>query len=126
MKKIIIVVVLIVLAFGSQAMFCKKHKNKNAMPSWITEKIAELEKQAPHKAKSYIKEYEYNDKKVYYIPADCCDQMNPLYDENGKVICHPSGGFTGRGDNKCPDFKPAATDGKLIWEDIRQKKEVQD
>ncbi len=117
MKSIILIVASLLL-LNTHAICCKKHRT----PKWLQEKIAELEKQKPHQAKSFIKEYQFNGIKVYYIPADCCDQLNPLYDESGKIICHPSGGITGRGDGKCPDFKPAASDGKLIWEDSRQKK----
>ena len=106
------------------AIACKRHKNKT--PLWLKEKIAELEKQKPHQAKSIITEYIYNGKKVYYIPADCCDQLNPLCDETGKIICYPSGGFTGKGDSKCLDFKPTSTEGKIIWEDARQKKSGKD
>lgn len=40
---------------------------------------------------------------VYYgFIAPCCDQFNPMFDARGKYICAPSGGYTGRGDERCP------------------------
>ena len=41
---------------------------------------------------------------VYLFTAGCCDQFNRLYDADGRFICAPSGGFTGAGDGKCPDW----------------------
>jgi len=38
----------------------------------------------------------------YLIDAPCCDQVNPLYDMDGRRICGPTGGFAGSGDGKCP------------------------
>ncbi len=124
MKKLILLLLGCFL-FSGALLACPK-KKKDKLPAWVQQKIAELEKQKPHSLQSYIKEYSYQGKKVYYIPADCCDQLNPLYDEKGNVICHPSGGFSGKGDRKCLDFNPKPDEGKLIWEDVRQKKEVND
>ena len=59
--------------------------------------------------------YKYNNQFVYLTVADCCDQYNYLYDSNCKLLCAPSGGFSGSGDGKCPDFKDKATDGTLVW-----------
>jgi hypothetical protein len=58
-------------------------------------------------------------KKVYLFSADCCDQFNYLYDKDCNVICAPSGGFTGRGDGACANFKEMATDETLVWQDKR-------
>jgi hypothetical protein len=38
----------------------------------------------------------------YYTTSPCCDLLNPLYDAQGKFVCAPDGGFTGRGDGRCP------------------------
>ena len=80
----------------------------------------------PHQFKSYIAQFDYHGKKVFYIPADCCDQLNPLYDESGNLLCYPSGGFSGKGDGRCSDFELDPKTKKVIWEDVRQKKEVND
>lgn len=39
---------------------------------------------------------------VYLHMALCCDQFDKAYDANGRYLCAPSGGFTGRGDGRCP------------------------
>jgi hypothetical protein len=127
-----IVLALIILASCGQLNKTKSQTNtkpsiaKGSEANWIQKKIKELEAAPPKKAKSYIMQYEYNGRLVYYIPADCCDQLNPLYDEKGNIICKPDGGFTGKGDGKCPDFLRANLKGKKIWSDIRQTKEIDD
>ena len=64
-----------------------------------------------------VDEYLYKDKKVYLAIAQCCDFFNLLYDENCKEICAPTGGFTGKGDGKCPDFEKEAKLIKTIWKE---------
>ena len=66
-------------------------------------------------------EYEYQGNIVYYVPPQCCDQFSQLYDSNGKLICAPDGGFSGRGDGKCPDFSRVRKNKVLIWQDTRSK-----
>ncbi|HLP79380.1 MAG TPA: hypothetical protein VK158_01990 [Acidobacteriota bacterium] len=46
----------------------------------------------------------YNDQPVYYARSQCCDRLDFLYDQSGNAICSPSGGITGTGDGKCPDY----------------------
>lgn len=131
MRNIKLVIVLaIFLSVFSQAnsafaCFKKKHK-KEEVPAWIKDKIKQLEAEKPHQFKSYIAQFDYHGKKVFYIPADCCDQLNPLYDESGNLLCYPSGGFSGKGDGRCSDFELDPKTKKVIWEDVRQKKEVND
>jgi hypothetical protein len=62
-----------------------------------------------------IWQYRYNGQIVYLTVADCCDRYNYLYDSNCKLICAPSGGFSGQGDGKCTDFADKAKDGVLVW-----------
>jgi hypothetical protein len=62
-----------------------------------------------------IDEYLHAGKTVYYVTADCCDFYNVVYDTDCKYICAPGGGFTGRGDGKCPDFFKEATLVRTIW-----------
>jgi hypothetical protein len=38
----------------------------------------------------------------YYAVSGCCDQLNPVYDAEGRYVCAPDGGFSGRGDGRCP------------------------
>lgn len=55
----------------------------------------------------------------YYLTSDCCDQYNYLYDEHCNIVCAPDGGFTGRGDGKCPDFQ-GEVKKVLVWKDDRK------
>lgn len=38
----------------------------------------------------------------YYVRSPCCDFHNFLFASDGSYLCAPDGGFTGRGDGKCP------------------------
>jgi len=62
-----------------------------------------------------IDEYLYKKHTVYLLTAPCCDQFNVLYDDSCKLLCAPSGGFTGKGDNKCKDFADSSKFVKEIW-----------
>ena len=92
---------------------------KSAVPDWLQAKIKEMEAAKPHRIYACVMAYSFKGQTVYYIPADCCDQLNVLYNAKGEIICKPDGGFTGKGDGKCPDFNRNELQGKLIWEDPR-------
>jgi hypothetical protein len=49
----------------------------------------------------------YQGKPAYLFTAPCCDQFDYLYDSEGKRLCAPSGGVTGRGDGKCDETAAA-------------------
>ncbi|RYF83629.1 MAG: hypothetical protein EOO03_15350 [Chitinophagaceae bacterium] len=63
--------------------------------------------------------YSYKGKTVYYETAICCDQYSNLYDENCKLLGHPDGGYTGKGDGTMTDFSSTRTNEQLLWEDKR-------
>jgi len=63
----------------------------------------------------------YKDQEVYYLPPRCCDIPSTLFDSQGEEICSPDGGFTGRGDGKCPDFFEVRKDCLVIWQDNRSQ-----
>lgn len=70
----------------------------------------------PRKIYSYL----YQGKTVYYVTPPCCDFFSDLYDSSCKLMGHPDGGITGRGDGRFPDFEKTRTDEKLVWEDTRK------
>lgn len=88
-------------------------------PSCIEAKIASLKAKSKQNPPAQVEEYLYNGKKVYLFNSPCCDQYNQLYDENCNILCAPSGGFTGKGDGKCPDFSSAAQYLRIVWKDGR-------
>ena len=76
-------------------------QNDTNTPIWLKNKLEAYQKSHPH---INATKTEYNSKVAYYISARCCDIPSELYDENGTLICYPSGGFAG-GEGKCPTFE---------------------
>ena len=95
-----------------------KIEGKN-IPACIEAKIQEIKSQPVWNPPAQIWQYQYNGQTVYGISSNCCDQYNRLVDENCNILCSPSGGITGKGDGRCPDFFDKQTDEKLIWKDER-------
>lgn len=69
-------------------------------PGWLINKIDTYQKLHPYIQAQLTK---YNGKVAWYIPPRCCDIPSELYDETGKLICHPEGGLAGA-DGNCPSF----------------------
>jgi hypothetical protein len=90
-------------------------------PDKIQTKIAELKAQPKANPAYEVWEYQYQGQRVYLVTADCCDQYTTVYDACLNVLCAPSGGITGRGDGKCPDFNEKASEKKLVWRDPRKE-----
>lgn len=91
-----------------------------ARPGWLRKRIDEHLAEPKQNPPVQIFRYRYKNNVVYYETLGCCDQFTNLYDAKGKVICHPDGGITGRGDGNCPDFSKNKTEEKLVWQDPRQ------
>ncbi|MCX8478606.1 MAG: hypothetical protein ORN56_02310 [Chitinophagales bacterium] len=103
-------------AISEEEMDPPREEYVHVVPNWVKQQIEILKTAPPYRTgKKMILEYRYQYNYVYYIPADCCDQLNPLYDEFGKKICAPDGGFTGKGDGRCPDFDRASQSPTIIW-----------
>ncbi len=94
--------------------YCSNPAEPKDKPVWLNAFISK--KEAEHYEIAAIWKYEWKNETVYYVIASCCDNFNLLLDENGKKLCSPDGGFTGRGDGKCPNFIKERKNGKLIWE----------
>ena len=91
----------------------------NTTVPWLQAKIWEFQSQPVTNPPRTVSKEVYNGKTVYYIAPVCCDIPSQLFDEDGKLICYPSGGITGRGDGKCASFvvdKPALS---TVWQDSR-------
>lgn len=86
---------------------------------WLQARIWEFQSLPVANPPRTISKAVYEGKTVYYISAACCDIPSQLFDEDGKLICHPSGGIAGGGDGKCKQFvldKPALS---TVWQDTR-------
>ena len=87
------------------------------VPPFVAQLIAQ-----PHtgigsvNAPASVSRYRYKGNVVYYVPPRfCCDLMSRLYDAEGRVLCHPNGGFAGGGDGKCADFFRERSEEELLW-----------
>ena len=101
---------------------CKKDCRQNypdAVPSCIITKIEELKSNPKGNPAYSVYQYDYNGQKVYYFPAQCCDQFSVLYDKNCNFLCNPNGGIGGGGNGGCTDFFSTRTNEVLIWKDNR-------
>lgn len=90
-----------------------------AIPACISEMIANYQQAKKENPPRKIFSYSYKEKTVYYVTAPCCDIYSDLYDENCKLLGHPDGGITGKGDGTLPDFSTTKTNEQFIWEDNR-------
>lgn len=88
-------------------------------PQWLKDTITAIKSRPAGNPRVQIYQYEYNGATVYYRTAPCCDIFTDLYDENGNILCHPDGGFSGSGDMQCSDFLSTRKNGVLVWKDSR-------
>jgi hypothetical protein len=89
------------------------------LPQCILKKIDSIKNEQVWNPPAEIHEYKIENRLVYAISADCCDRFTTVVDANCNYVCAPSGGFTGRGDGKCPDFFKNAKHVRLAWKDNR-------
>ena len=99
----------------------KKTKLDTKLP-WLQAKIWDYQSKPVTSPPRSVINTTFEGKPVYYVPAVCCDIPSELYAEDGGLMCYPSGGFTGAGDEKCPKFKLEYSDTKstVIWKDDRK------
>jgi hypothetical protein len=90
-------------------------------PQCVKDIIVKMKADSVTNPPSKIYSYLFNNKTVYYVPSVCCDNFSDLYDDSCKIIAHPDGGFTGKGDRKMPTFHDEKKNEKLIWEDTRKQ-----
>jgi hypothetical protein len=89
-----------------------------ALPTWLQRQIAGYQCQPLSSPPRHVLHGQYQGRGVYYVPPICCDIPSELYDEQGRQLCLPSGGFAG-GDGRCRDFDPAAAGLTPVWTDPR-------
>ena len=88
-------------------------------PAFVKQLIADIEATPAANSPGGIWKYRYDGRAVFYVPPSCCDVPSALYDADGKLLCGPDGGFTGKGDGRCPDFFDRRSDGQQVWGDPR-------
>ncbi len=93
--------------------------DSTARPQWLQSRIQKILATRKRNPIIRVTRYQFEGETVYYESAPCCDQQSTLYDVKGKVLCHPEGGLTGRGDGECSSFSKRRTDEQLVWQDPR-------
>ena len=88
-------------------------------PLWLQRRIAEILAERKRTPLIRVLSYEYKGQLVYFESAPCCDQYSTVYDTRGRVLCHPDGGITGKGDGECADFDKNKSKEMLVWQDPR-------
>ena len=94
---------------------------KDSVPICIEELIKKIALEPITSPPSKVYRYTFDGKTVYYVPPVCCDNFSDLYNDSCKIIAHPDGGFTGRGDGRAASFNTTKKNEKLIWEDKSRK-----
>lgn len=97
---------------------CTKRK-ETGLPSCIQARIDSIRALPKWNPLARVDEYTYKGRTVYLFSAPCCDQYHTAWDANCNYVCAPSGGMTGKGDRKCPDFGAEATLVRTVWKDER-------
>jgi hypothetical protein len=93
--------------------------DSTARPQWLQSRIQNILATRKRNPIIRISRYQFEGETVYYETAPCCDQQSTLYDVKGKILCHPEGGITGKGDGKCSNFDKRKTNEQLVWQDPR-------
>ena len=93
--------------------------DSTARPQWLQSRIQNILATRKRNPIIRISRYQFEGETVYYETAPCCDQQSTLYDMEGKILCHPEGGITGKGDGKCSNFDKRKTNEQLVWQDPR-------
>ncbi len=89
-------------------------------PTWVTALVRQLETEPVANPPGFVARYDYKDHDVYFVPQRCCDIMSVVYRSDGTVLCHPDGGFTGKGDGLCADFLAERRNERIIWRDSQR------
>lgn len=92
----------------------------NNLPGCINKMIDQFRQDAVQNPPRKIYSFTYKGNTVYYVTPPCCDFFSDLYDKDCKLIAHPDGGITGKGDGRLKDFSDLRTNEKLVWEDTRK------
>lgn len=85
------------------------------VPEWLRIRLADYDAQPGPAAPRAVFQVRYGDGVAYYTLAGCCDQLDPLVDASGVLVCYPTGGYTGLGDRKCPHALPPVGERREVW-----------
>ena len=101
-RSLFVCVVVSLAACTSHTVTESKNSPSPYPVDWIKQQIAEFDKGAAASTNRVDGEIVFEGESLYLIHSPCCDLFDYLYTADGETFCAPSGGFTGRGDGKCP------------------------
>lgn len=110
---------IIVLSIAVLTMNFQCGKEGFSVPSCVQLRIDSLKAQPKSNPPAEVIEYDYQGQIVYGFNSPCCDQYYNVLDAQCNYICAPSGGITGAGDGKCPDFLQQARKIRTVYKDER-------
>ena len=105
------------LCLAGSLTACAQPPAGPALPDWLSQRIAVFERTPEDAEAVEILALPHAGDTAYLFVAPCCDQFNLLYDAQGRRLCAPSGGITGRGDGRC-EPPPDLSSARPVW---RQK-----
>ena len=85
------------------------------LPEWLRIRLADYDAQPGPAAPRVVYQVAYGNGVAYYTQAGCCDQLDPLVDASGVLVCYPTGGYTGHGDGKCEGALPPRAAWREVW-----------
>jgi len=89
------------------------------IPVCVSQLIAKYQQAPKENPPRKVYSYQYKGQTVYYVTPPCCDMFSDLYDGDCKLLGHPDGGITGKGDGTLPDFSTTRSNEIVVWEDKR-------
>ncbi len=110
-------------AFGLMTFGCAHAAPVGKLPPWLETRIASYEALAASIPPRSSLSVSYEGKPAFYVSPACCDIPSELYDESGRLLCFPAGGFAG-GDGRCPTFAMPQK-SVTLWRDPRTPKAVE-
>jgi hypothetical protein len=116
-KRSIALVLLIIAGCGGNPA---APDTSHASPAWVTALIRQFETEPVANPPAFVARYDYKGQDVYFVPQRCCDIMSVVYTSDAAIVCHPDGGFTGKGDGKCADFFAERRNERIIWRDSKR------
>jgi Domain of unknown function (DUF6970) len=89
-------------------------------PKWLADLVQGLKEKPVANPPASVTRYRYKGRTVFYVPPRAGDVPSVLYDEDGRVVGRPDGGYMGVGDGKLLDFFDERTDEEVVWQDDRK------
>lgn len=108
-----------IFIFSIANLSCGKLDIKVDVPNCIENKIRINKKRLVQDPAVSVWQWKVDGKTYYHFLTDCCDRLNYLYDNKCKLVCSPDGGFSGKGNEDCPQFF-GEIERTLIWEADRE------